>query len=108
MAQNSVDTGRMAQAVNAFENTVAALQGQMRTADGTIAGLQASWQSDEAAPRFHSAMGEWKANGDQIVSELNQMSELLKQTHLGYSSTIDTTNNIAGNVHPTSLPGLPL
>ena len=108
MAQNSVDTAQMAQAVGAFEDTVAALQGQMRTADGTIAGLQASWQSDSAAPRFHSAMAEWKANGDQIVSELNQMSELLKQTHLGYSTTIGTTDDIASHVHPTSLPGLPL
>jgi WXG100 family type VII secretion target len=108
MAQNSVETERMAQAVSAFEDTVAALQGQMRTADGTIAGLQASWQSDMAAPQFHSAMAEWKANGDQIVSELNRMSELLKQTHLGYSTTIGTTNDIAGRVRPTSLPGLPL
>ena len=108
MAQNSVDTDRMAHAVTAFEDTVATLQGQMRTADGTIAGLQASWQSDEAAPVFHQAMGEWKTNGDQIVSELNHMSELLKQTHLGYSSTIGTTNDIARRVRPTSLPGLPL
>jgi uncharacterized protein YukE len=98
----------MAQAVNAFEGTVSDLQGQMRTADGSISTLQAAWQSDTAAPRYQAAINEWKANGDSIVNDLNRMAELLKQTNLGYGNTIDGTNDIAGGVHITTLPGLPL
>lgn len=92
----SVDTAGMTRAVSKLESTSTEATSHLRTVNGQMAALQASW-TGEASQRFGQAMNDWENDFLIVIHKLDHMIEVMTGNASGYDQAADEAAAIAGS-----------
>lgn len=92
----SIDTAGMTRAVGKLESTSTEATGHLRSVNGQMAALQASW-TGEASQRFGQAMNDWEGDFLIVIHKLDHMIEVMTGNASSYDQAADEATAIAGN-----------
>lgn len=84
----SVDTAGMVRATSKLESTSTEATTHLRTVNGQMAALQATW-TGEASLRFSQAMNDWEADFLTVIQKLDHMVEVMTGNATSYDQTAD-------------------
>ncbi|MEU7906157.1 WXG100 family type VII secretion target [Actinoplanes sp. NPDC049118] len=106
MASNLVSTTEpgMQAAANLFGDTVSTFNGYLRTINGDMATLQASWVGT-ASNSFNQAMDTWESAFTTVINELIGMMDSMGVNTKTYSEAEETATNMA-QPFAAALPGV--
>lgn len=104
----SVDLAGLQQAVNVFSNGVANFDGQYKSMQQTISGIEAVW-TGPAYQAFDRALQNWLTDFYKVISVLNGMEKTLDDNKRVLTQTNEDTirraQQAAAGITAPTLPG---
>jgi len=92
----SVDTEGMVRATSKLESTSTEATTHLRTVNGQMAALQATW-TGEASLRFGQAMNDWETDFLTVIHKLDHMIEVMTGNASSYDQAADEAAAVAGS-----------
>lgn len=98
MAMPTVSTSEegMRLAAQEFSDKATIFTGELRSVNGQMAVLQASW-TGQASAGFNQAMDSWEGSFQNVINELINMLEVMGVTTAGYTQAEDDASGVASS-----------